>query len=102
MRFSGKIGVDRGSVETSPGVYEDTIEEIFVIGTIRSVRARWSNMGSGSPTASHILSIIAPEESTIDINEVVYVWWKDRRWSVVSVAYLPPRVELSLGGQYNG
>lgn len=102
MRFSGKIGISRGSVETDPGVFQDDIDEVEVIGEIRSIGGRWSNMNSNEPRLRHVLSIIIPEKSTVDINEVVYIWWMDRKWSVVAIEYKLPRVELSLGGLYNG
>ena len=102
MRFSGKIGIARGSEEISPGVYEEQFDEIEVTGTVRRDSARWSSMKSREARARHILSIIPPESSTVDINEVVYIWWKNRRWSVVDIEYIHPRVNLTLGGLYNG
>jgi hypothetical protein len=103
MRFSGKIGIDRGTEETAPGVYEKQFDEIEVIGTVRrNNNARWPNMNSQEVKIGNILSIIPPEKSSVDINEVVYVWWQDRRWSVVDIEYIHPRVILSLGGLYNG
>jgi hypothetical protein len=102
MRFSGKIGIARGSEETSPGVFEEQFEEIEIVGTMRRNSARWSNMKSREARAKHILSIIPPESSTVDINEVVYIWWKNRQWSVVDIEYIHPSVLLTLGGLYNG
>lgn len=102
MRFSGKIGIARGSLETSPGVFEKQFVEIEVTGTMRLVSARWASMESRDARAKHILSIIPPETSTVDINEVVYVWWKNRQWSVINIQYIHPRVSLTLGGLYNG
>jgi hypothetical protein len=102
MRFSGNIGIASGQIEPSPGVFEEQFEEIKVTGTMRRNSARWSSMKSSEPRAKHILSIIPPETSTVDINEVVYIWWKGRKWSVVDIEYIHPRVQLTLGGLYNG
>ena len=101
-RFSGKIGISRGPQESVPGVYSEEIIEIEVSGEMRGLGARWSNMSSSETRLRHVLSIITPEESDVDINEVVYIWWKGRRWSVVNIEYKRPRVELTLGGLYNG
>jgi len=102
MRFSGKIGIALGPKETSPGIHEEQFKEIEVTGTVRRDNARWSSMKSRDARAKHILSMFPPESSTVDINEVVYIWWKNRRWSVIDIEYLPPRVQLTLGGLYNG
>ena len=102
MRFSGNIGIARGPQETSAGIYQEQFDEIDVKGTMRRSSARWPNMKSNEVRAKHILSIIPPESSTVDINEVVYVWWKGRRWSVIDIGAEPPRILLSLGGLYNG
>ena len=102
MRFWGKIGVSRGPQETDPGIFLVTIDEVEVSGEMRGIGARWQDMTAKDPTARHVLSMITPEESELDINEVVYIWWKGRQWSVNSIEYKPPRVELRLGGIYNG
>jgi len=47
------------------------------------------------------LSIITPEDSIINFTEVVYIWWQGRKWSVRSIEYKRPRIELTLGGLYN-
>lgn len=102
MRFWGKIGINRGSEEVDTGIFSEDIIEVEVSGEIRGIGARWQYMKASEPTARHVLSMITPEESDIDINEVVYIWWKDRRWSVTAIEYKPPRVELTFGGIYNG
>ena len=105
-RFSGLIGIARGPEESdsNPGVYEEVIVELRVTGgqMRRDPGARYSNMKANKPRAKHILSIIPPESSTVDINEVVYIWWKGRKWSVIDIGYEHPRVLLTLGGLYNG
>ena len=102
-KFRGSIGTNRGPEETSPGIFEPIIEEFEVTGEIRNIGARWPRHEQGdSVSARHVLSIVTPESSIIDFTEVVYVIWQTRKWSVVSIEYKRPRVELSLGGLYNG
>lgn len=102
-RFQGKIGMNRGPVETEPGIFTPTIEEIEVSGTMMSLSLRWPQAGMNDGlSAKHILSILVPESERIDYNEVVYVIWNDAKWSVVSISYERPRINLTLGGLYNG
>lgn len=102
-KFRGSIGIKRRSTETSPGVFEEVIEDIEVTGEMRNIRARWPNMQQGNGVSlRHFLSIVTPEDSVVDYSEVVYIWWQGRKWSVESIAYERPRVELTLGGLYNG
>jgi len=102
-KFRGSIGIDRGSEETSPGIFEPTIEEVEVTGEIRNQSARWqSHEQRDSVTAKHVLSIVTPESSIVDYTEVVYINWQSRKWSVVAIQYMRPRIELTLGGLYNG
>jgi hypothetical protein len=102
-KFRGSIGIDRGSVETSPGIFEPNIEEVEITGEMRNLSARWqSHEQRDSVSARHVLSIVTPENSIIDFSEVVYIIWQMRKWSVVSIEYKRPRIELALGGLYNG
>lgn len=102
-RYRGSIGINRGSVEGAPGVYSVVVDEIEVSGEIRNIGARWQNAGMrDSLAARHVLSIVTPEYSDIDFTEVVYIVWKGKKWSVISIEYKRPRIELTLGGLYNG
>jgi hypothetical protein len=102
-KFRGSIGINRGSVESSPGIFEPSIEEVEVTGEMRNLSARWqSHEQRDSVSARHVLSIVTPENSIINFTEVVYVIWQSQKWSVVSIEYKRPRIELRLGGLYNG
>jgi len=102
-KFWGKIGFNRGATEGEPGILTPTIEEVQVAGNMRLEGARWRNHELGdSVTARHVLSIVAPEDSTIDFAEAAYICWQNQKWSIVAIKYLRPRVELTLGGLYNG
>lgn len=102
-KFRGIIGIDRGPREISPGVYKQYIEEVTVTGEMRNDKLGWSPHNLGDTVrAQHLLSIITPEESSIDFNSTVYIEWQGRKWSVQALQYKRPRVELTLGGLYNG
>lgn len=102
-RFWGTIGLNRGFVEGPPGVYKPTVEEIEVTGELRQERLSWgqANLREGL-RAGHILSIVTPDDGEIDFGEVEYIVWQGKKWDVVKVVYKRPRVELSMGGLYNG
>lgn len=102
-RYRGSIGINRDPVETAPGIFTAVIDEVEVSGEIRSIGARWQNAEMrDSVVARHVLSIVTPEDSIINFTEVVYIVWQGRKWSVVSIEYKRPRIELTLGGLYNG
>ena len=103
-KFSGSIGINRGAIETAPGIFDPSIEEVEVVGEIRNQVARWqSHEQRDTVSARHVLSIVTPEDSMqIDFTEVVYIIWLGRKWSVVAIQYKRPRIELTLGGLYNG
>lgn len=102
-KFRGKIGMNRGPVETGPGIFTRTIEDVEVSGEMKSIGLRWPAAGmQDGIKAKHILSIIVPEKESIEFNEVVYVIWHNVKWSVVDISYERPRINLTLGGRYNG
>jgi hypothetical protein len=102
-KFWGSIGINRGPQETDPGIFEESIEEVEVAGEMRNLGARWQNHElRDTVSARHVLSIVTPEDSIIDFTEVAYVIWQGQKWSVTAIEYKRPRIELTLGGLYNG
>lgn len=102
-RFRGYIGLNRGTKEIEPGIFEPVIEEVEVTGEIRHSGPRWSAQGMrDSLSARHVLSTVTPEDKIAEFTEVVYIWWQDRKWSVTEIEYKRPRIELTIGGLYNG
>lgn len=101
-RYRGTIGINRGLRETSPGIYVTDIYEMIVSGEMRTQQAGWSDHNINETVkARHIFSMVTPESTDIDLNEVVYIEWKGRKWTITSIQYKRPRVELTLGGLYN-
>jgi hypothetical protein len=102
-KFRGNIGLNRGPVESDPGIFSQVIEDVEVTGEMLNLGLGWQGVGmQDSLSAKHILSIIIPEEESVEFNEVVYVEWHSRRWNVTSIEYKRPRINLTLGGLYNG
>lgn len=101
-RYLGFIGINRGAVETAPGIFTEVIDAIEVSGEMRQSRATWPQAGMRDGVQlAHVLSIVAPEDSDVDFNEVVYIEWQNHKWAVTQIQYKRPRVELSLGGLYD-
>lgn len=87
----------------SPGIIEQVIDEVVVTGEMRNVGAGWSQQGmNDSLRAKHVLSVVTPEKSEIDFNAVEYVEWQAQKWAITGIQYNRPRIELTLGGRYNG
>lgn len=103
MKFHGKVGYGT-TVETSPGVFEDTIEEHEHFGDVTRVYARntaGEDVNSASSVANAI-SIIADPFSMLHFSKIRYVEWAGVLWDVVSVQIERPRLILNLGEVYNG
>ena len=102
-RFWGIIGLNRGFVETAPGVHTSNVEELEVSGEMRNLGARTPNANLREGVAArHVLSVITPDDGEIDFTEAVYIIWQGRKWATTAIEYKRPRVELTLGGLYNG
>lgn len=102
-KFRGNIGLNRGPVESDPGIFSQVIEDVEVTGELLNLGLHWQGVAvQDSLSAKHILSIITPEDESVEFNEVVYVEWHGRKWNVVNIEYKRPRINLTLGGLYNG
>lgn len=102
-RFAGTIGISKLTYTSSPGIVKRDIHEVDVVGEIRNQRFSWSNANMRDGLRmQHVLSIVTPEDSDIDFSEVVYVNYRNHKWAVTAIEYKRPRVELTMGGAYNG
>lgn len=102
-RFWGIVGLNRGTQEVAPGILKEVIEEVEVKGDIYLNRGSWPNAGARTGiSVNHVLSVVTPEDSDLELTEAVYVIWQKRKWAVQSIAFKRPRVDLTLGGLYNG
>jgi hypothetical protein len=103
-RFTVIIGISEDPLEIKPGIFEPSIIEREFNGEIRNSRIRWSGGESlqDEVKVNHVVSIIGPETLMDDFSEAVYVIWQSRKWTVSNIQYIRPRINLTLGGQYNG
>lgn len=103
MKFHGKVGYGT-TVETSPGVFEDGIEEHEHFGDVTRNFFRntpGAEVNSTSSTANAI-SIVGDPFAMLNFSKIRYVEWAGVCWSVASVEIQRPRLILNLGEVYNG
>ena len=101
-KFYGKIGFEE-SVETVPGVWEETITERNYYGeVVRNTRKLGaSNHLNDDISINNEISIIADPYAKDHFHSMRYVEFLGTTWEVTSVEVQYPRLILSLGGKYN-
>lgn len=107
MRFSGTVGFAT-SVETSPGVWKDTITEKPYFGdVIRNTRHLEAPPMVPPTENSNIslensFSIVADAVALVNYRDMRYVKWENNYWRITNVEVRRPRLILTIGGVWNG
>lgn len=103
MRFYGVIGYGVSS-ETSPGVYEDNIDERPYYGDViyDSRKLQEGDRVNDDITVQNSISIVADAYANDHFFNIRYVQWQNSKWKVTNVEVRRPRLILRLGGIYNG
>lgn len=110
MKYAGDIGFGV-STEIAPGVWQDVITERKAFGDVlRNGRRLVQAPRRVSPTgevnddvdASNTISIVADPYAVQHYFNIRYAEWGGIRWIVQSVQVEYPRLNLNLGGVYNG
>jgi hypothetical protein len=102
-KFYGEIGYGE-SVETAPGVWEDVVVEYSYYGDVlRNTRqlSNGENLNSDI-NVNNSISIIADAYANEHFFAIRYVKWAGSLWKVTEVEVKSPRLNLRLGGVYNG
>lgn len=102
-KFYGKIGFEELS-ETSPSVYTPTIVERCYSGDLmRNYRRLDSGDGINDDISlSNEISFIADPYALNHFHTIRYVVWHGARWKVTGAEEKFPRINLTIGGVYNG
>jgi hypothetical protein len=102
-KFSGEIGYGH-SVETAPGVWEDTIIEYSYFGDVLRNTRKLSEGEFLNPnlTVNNSISIVADAYAREHFFAIRYIKWAGALWTVSDVEVQSPRLLLRLGGVYNG
>jgi hypothetical protein len=103
MKFHGKVGYGK-TVETSPGVREEVIEEREYSGDVTRASRMLSQGEAVNPdlSLSNAVSIVSDAFAMRHYFKIRYVEWAGVRWSVSNVEIQRPRLILSFGEVYNG
>ena len=102
-KFFGKIGY-AVPVETVPGVWEDRITEREYFGDLtRNIRRlKSTDQVNDDITISNEISIVADPFAYENFHSMLYVEFMNAKWKIESVDVQYPRLNLSIGGLYNG
>lgn len=102
-RFYGKVGYGV-TVETAPGVFEDSITEVSYYGDVvrNSLKFREGESVNNDLSVSNSISIVADAYANDHFFAIRYIEWAGTLWAVSEVEVQSPRILLRLGGVYNG
>lgn len=103
-KWHGIIGYVK-TEETTPGVWTEEITERKYSGDAIKITSRWQPSGSTNDnlTINNQISIIADPFARKNFGAMRYVEFMGARWKIESVsAGEYPRLNLTLGGVYNG
>jgi len=91
------------TVETAPGVWEETIVERNYSGDVNKYTGRWQQGANLNDNLmiNHTISIIADPFAYQNFHTMRYVKWMGTSWKVTNVEVQRPRLILSIGGVYN-
>lgn len=102
MKYCGQIGYSQ-TVETSPGVWTETITERTYYGDVirNNRRLQDSNQINDNVTISNEISVIADPYACHNFYMIRYLTFMGTKWKVSSVDVQYPRLILTIGGLYN-
>lgn len=92
------------TVEKSPGVWDDVITEKRYFGDVLVPGRRVQDGADINKdlTPMNSISIVADAYASTHFFAIRYVKWSGVLWTVLNVQVQGPRLQLRLGGVYNG
>lgn len=102
-KWFGKIGYAIQK-ETEPGIWEDKIVERDYYGDLLTDnrKRQINNNVLDEITLSNMVSIIADPFAYNNCSCMAYAEIMGARWKISEVEVKPPRLNLTIGGVYNG
>lgn len=102
-KWFGKIGYAITG-ETEPGVWEDTIVTRDYYGDLISDKYRRQSSGNVNDdiNLTSVISIIADPFAYENCSHMAYAEIMGARWKITDIDIKPPRLNLTIGGVYNG
>lgn len=105
-KYLGFIGLEKDSIEVSPGIWSASgMVEIPARGDLLNLSKRYSegdNKITDDLSVSNRLSILASSDLVNNIGSIRYATLLGSRWKIVTVEFVRPRINLTLGGVWNG
>lgn len=103
-KFYGAIGYAEEAVETTPGVWKESIVEFQYFGdVIRNTRKLTDGTSVNNDiSVNNSISIVADAYANEHFFAIRYIQWAGTLWTVTDVEVQAPRLLLRLGGVYNG
>lgn len=103
-KWFGKVGYSE-TVETTPGVWipQDTVCEYY--GDIKRNTTRWagnSDSTNDDLTVNTQISIVADPFAFEKFYSMKWIEFMGAKWKITNVDPQPPRLNLTLGGVWNG
>lgn len=101
-KFCGKIGFF-DTIETEPGIWEETIIERTYYGDlVRNSRTFQSSGGVNDDiNVFNNISVIADPYANKNFHHIRYVVFMGAKWKVTNIEVQYPRLILTTGGVYN-
>lgn len=102
-KWFGKIGYAE-TVETSPGVWTETITEHKYYGEIirNNRRLQSADQLNDNVNVGNEISILSNPFANENFHNMRYAEFMGTKWKITTVDVQYPRLILSLGGVYNG
>lgn len=102
-KFYGEVGYAI-STETAPGVWVDEIVERNYRGDVLLDQRRWqpADQVNDNINVDNKVSIMADPYMYENLDTIRYVSLYGTKWKVKTITILRPRIDIYLGGVYNG
>lgn len=102
-KFSGFIGFV-ANTEIEPGIFEDVVTERKYKGEIlkNNQHLQVDTTTSGNFRITNHFSIVGDRYAFDHIGDIRYLVWRGTRWLVADVELAHPRLDITIGGLYNG
>jgi len=102
-KFYGNIGYSKQK-ESAPGVWEDSIVERKYRGDILLDQRHWQqgDKVNDDLNIDNKISIVADPYMYENFDSIKYVTLYGTKWKVKTITINRPRVDIYLGGVYNG
>ena len=100
-KFYGNIGF-LDTIETDPGVWEETYTVKPYYGDLVRNTSRWqsSDKVNDNITISNSISIVADPYASENFQKMRYVEFLGAKWKIESAEVQYPRIILSIGGEW--